>query len=333
MKESSADWIHFLDDDVTPDDDLLVRTVEVIREHPNAPGFIGTTRFPIADSVFATAVHLADVTYLWDIARKRPEDRDLPWGVTANLIARRNADGIDFNLGFPKTGGGEDIDFCRRKRDWLVTKNGTGSGGFHAARDVVVTHPWWDGGRLSPWRFFSWGRGDGALVKLYPQFRYCDFAPSSGETLLLCLLATFLGFLTPATFTHREKCVSFSLHGAVAVILANVSHSIHKAVFPDHDHWEFQQCSIAGSKYAVAVIVSAFVRISSELGRVIGMLERGEIRYLGRRFDWFAGGGRESIVNERRNSLQRFALFIAFTAFLQVLQLSVGQVFFSTPDS
>jgi glycosyltransferase involved in cell wall biosynthesis len=208
MKESTADWMHFLDDDVTPDDDLLARAVEVIRKHPDVAGFIGTSKFPIADSILTTAIHLADVTYFWDIARKRPQDRDLPWGVTANLIARRNADGIDFGLIFPKAGGGEDIDFCRRKRDWVVDKNGEGSGGFHAAQDVVVTHPWWNGGRPSLWRFYGWGRGDGALVKLYPRFRYCDFAPSSGETLILCLLVFFLGLLAPATFTNRVECVS-----------------------------------------------------------------------------------------------------------------------------
>lgn len=319
MKESAADWIHFLDDDVTPDDDLLIRTAEIIREHPSVAGFIGTSKFPIADNVFTTAIHLADVTYFWDIARKRPEDRDLPWGVTANLIAKRSADEIDFDLIFPKTGGGEDIDFCRKKRDWVVAKNGGGSGGFCAAPAVVVTHPWWNGGNPSLRRFYGWGKGDGALVKLYPQFRYYDFAPSSGETLLLCFLTSFIGLLTPTSFDHREECISLSLYGPVAVILGNVSHSIYKVAFPDYDRWEFQQCSVAGPKYVIAVVVSALIRVASELGRAVGMLERGEILYFGRRFDWFTGGGRDPISNERKCSLQRLALFIAFTLFLRAL--------------
>ena len=328
MKESAADWIHFLDDDVTPDDDLLVRAAEVIREHPNVAGFIGTSKFPIADGIFTTAILLADVTYFWDIARKRPEDINLPWGVTANLITRRNADGINFDLIFPKTGGGEDIDFCQRKGDWVVAKNGGGSGGFRAAQTVVVTHPWWNGGRLSLSRFYGWGKGDGALVKLYPQFRYCDFAPSSGETLLLCLLVSFLD-----PFVHQGECVSLSVCGAAAVILANISHSFYNATFPDYDRWEFQQCSIAGSKYAVAIVVSTMIRIASELGRVVGMLERGEIRYLGRRFDWFTGGDRGSIASERRGSLQRFVLFVTYTVLLRALKGSVGQAFSTFLDS
>ncbi|KAF9652092.1 hypothetical protein BDM02DRAFT_3183821 [Thelephora ganbajun] len=314
MKESAADWIHFLDDDVTPDSDLLVQTAKVIREHPNVVGFVGTSKFPIANNIFTTAIHLADVTYFWDIARKRPEDGDLPWGVTANLIVRRNADGIDFDLIFPKTGGGEDIDFCRRKRDWMVAKHGEGRGGFRAAQAVVVTHPWWNNGQPSFWRFYGWGKGDGALVKLYPQFRYSDFAPSSGETLLLCLLALFSAILIPLDPALKGKCIFLSLCGAIAVVLANMFHSIYGAVFPDYDRWKFQQCTVTGYKYAVAVVVSAAIRMISEIGRTVGILERGEIRYLGRRFEWFAGGGgRDPIVNERRGSLQRFVLFVAFT--------------------
>ena len=327
MKESAADWVHFLDDDVTPEEDLLVQTAKIIREHPNAVGFIGTSKFPTASNAFTTAIHLADVTHFWDIARKKPEDNDLPWGVTANLIARRNADDVDFDLIFPKTGGGEDIDFCRRKRDWMIAKYGQGSGGFHAAPAVVVTHPWWNNGQPALWRFYGWAKGDGALVALYSQFRYRDYAPSSGETLLLCLLTFFLGLLA-----RSWNCVSLSLCGMVAVVMANVSHCAYQAAFPDYDRWEFQQCTVTGPKYVFAVVMSAFIRMISEIGRTVGMLERGEIRCLGGRFDWFTGGGgRDPIANERRCSLQRFALFVAFTVLLRVL--TAGLTFPPSLDS
>ena len=319
MKESAADWIHFLDDDIIPNDDLLIQVTKVIREHPNVTGFTGTSKFPIADNISTTAVHLADFTYFWDLARKRPEDRDLHWGVTASLIVRRRADGIDFNLVFPKSGGGEDIDFCLRKRDWAIAENGGGSGGFCAAPAVVVTHPWWDGGHPSIWRFYRWGKGDGALVKLYPQFCYRDFAPCSGESLLLCLLSSFLGLLASTTLSRQGEWISLSLCGAVAVVLANVFHSIYQATFPDYNRWEFHQCSIVGTEYAVAAMVSALIRIASELGRTVGKLERGEIWCLGRRFDLFTGTRKDLVFNERKGSLQRFALSIALTISLRAL--------------
>ncbi|KAL4242718.1 hypothetical protein ABKN59_011737 [Abortiporus biennis] len=143
MDESSADWIHFLDDDIVPSSNLLIEAEKVIRKHPDAAGFVGNATFPLADSVFTTAVHLAGVTYFWDIAAKHQDDTDVPWGVIANLLARRNVnDGVKYDLAYPKTGGGEDIDFCRRKRDFSIARNGEG---FVAAPEVKVEHPWWNG--------------------------------------------------------------------------------------------------------------------------------------------------------------------------------------------
>lgn len=137
MKESAA---LFLDDDVTPqDDDILIEAEKAIRSNPQAAGFVANTYFPIASTIFTNAVHLAGVTYFWDIAAKMPQNEsDMPWGVTANLIARRVQDGVEFDSQFPKTGGGEDIDFCRKKRNFSIAHGGEG---FHPAPRVVATHP------------------------------------------------------------------------------------------------------------------------------------------------------------------------------------------------
>ena len=117
------------------------------------------------------------------------------------------------------------------------------------------------------------------------------------------------------------------------MVLANVTYSSYKATFLDHDRWKFQQCTITGSKYAVAVAVGAITRVIIEVGRTVGTLERGGIRYLGRRFDLFTGrSGRDPIVNERRGSLQRLVLFAAFTMGLRTLQLAAGLTF-SPSDS
>ncbi|KAG6374427.1 glycosyltransferase family 2 protein [Boletus reticuloceps] len=190
MMESAAEWIIFLDDDIAPQPDLLIKAEKVIRANPGAVGFIGNAQFPPANSIFTTAVHLAGVTYFWDIATKMPNETDMPWGVTANLIVRRNDDKVEFDLQFPKSGGGEDIDFCRRKRDlWFP---GTQLG-FHPAPDVVVTHPWWNEGKRSYHRFYMWSKGDGGLVRLYPDLTYIDHAPNSGELLLISCVLECIG--------------------------------------------------------------------------------------------------------------------------------------------
>ncbi|CAE6419708.1 unnamed protein product [Rhizoctonia solani] len=125
LTESSAEWVAFLDDDVDPSPDYLVAAEKYIRGRPDAAGFIGNAFFPVAHNIFTAAVHLAGVTYFWDIANKISED--VPWGVTANLIVRRNIrDDVTFDLIFPKTGGGEDIDYCRKKRGASLAGPGFG---------------------------------------------------------------------------------------------------------------------------------------------------------------------------------------------------------------
>jgi nucleoside-diphosphate-sugar epimerase len=69
MQESAAEWVHFLDDDITPRSDIFVEAEKIIRAHSKAAGFVGAALFPPAESIFTTAVHLAGVTYFWDIAR------------------------------------------------------------------------------------------------------------------------------------------------------------------------------------------------------------------------------------------------------------------------
>lgn len=93
LSESAAEWVLFLDDDVEPEEDLLVEMEDAIRASPQAAGFVGNAYFPIAKTVFTSALHLAGVLYFWNIADKI--SRDVPWGVTAVLAARRNVnDGV-----------------------------------------------------------------------------------------------------------------------------------------------------------------------------------------------------------------------------------------------
>ncbi|KAJ4472010.1 nucleotide-diphospho-sugar transferase [Lentinula aciculospora] len=88
MEESAADWVYFLDDDIIPSPDLLLQAERIIRSNLNAVGFVGNTFFPPANTIFTAALHLSGVIFFWNIASKIPTD--IHWGVTANIIARRN---------------------------------------------------------------------------------------------------------------------------------------------------------------------------------------------------------------------------------------------------
>ncbi|KAI0722039.1 NAD-dependent epimerase/dehydratase [Cerioporus squamosus] len=293
LQESAAEWVHFLDDDVAPQPNLLVQAEKAIRARPDAAGFVGNAYFPSADTVFTAAVHLAGVTFFWDIAEKISED--VPWGVTANLIARRNVlDGVVFNLQFPKTGGGEDIDYCRRKRDFSVAK---GRKPFYGAPNVKVTHPWWNGGRRSYWRFYLWSKGDGGLIKLYPVHSYRDITPNTAESLLMCCLIFVTG------------CV---------LRFSNILHDILRHLVLQPDRVQYMQTTVRGVRWFFAIVEGAVIRIFSEWGRVVGLLERGEFTLLLKRFDWFCGvwgdgPRREEMMNNQVKMALALVLFALFT--------------------
>lgn len=301
LQESAAEWVHFLDDDVTPDEDLLIEAEKAIRKYPQAAGFVGNVHFPSADSVFTAAVHLAGVTYFWDIAEKIPVD--VPWGVTANLIARRNVlDGVTYNLQFPKTGGGEDIDYCRRKRDFSVAH---GREAFYGAPEAKVTHPWWNGGRRSYWRFYMWSKGDGGLIKLYPEHSYRDASPNSAECLLASCMVVVVGLLTASfDIALAFRIIRLGWLGAMAVIITSIAYDLwrHLVLHPERN--KDMKTTVKRMKWVCAMVEGALIRMFSEWGRVVGILERGEYAYLLMRFDWFCGvwgdgPRREEMANNR----------------------------------
>ena len=318
MKESAAEWIIFLDDDVLPDEHLLQEAENAIREHPKAAGFIGNVHFPPADTIFKTAVHLAGVTYFWNIAEKLAGDAkaDMPWGVTANLIARRIEDGVEYGLQFPKTGGGEDIDFVYRKRKHFMNRGGEG---FHAAPGVLATHPWWNGGKRSYWRFYMWSKGDGHLIKMYPELTYSDDAPNSAELLLISAIITAVGLLT-YVFTGVTLPLVSGIQLAAMTLAGNVAHDMFRHLYRDKRCTTEIGSTLTGSKWIIAVIESAVIRVASEVGRLIGQLERQEFSSLGKRFEWFTyRAGKGPMNEERMNSRQRF--FMVITMFVVSLAI------------
>ncbi|KAJ6559165.1 NAD-dependent epimerase/dehydratase [Mycena vulgaris] len=275
LAEATAKWVLFLDDDVVVDPDLLLEAEKAIRAHPQAAGFV----------VFTAAVHLNKIS-----------GEDLPWGVTANLIARRDLkDGVEFDLSFPKTGGGEDIDFCRKKRDASIA---AGNQGFFPAAKVRVTHPWWSGGKRSYWRFYMWGYGDGGLIKMYPKMTYRDF-PNSAELLLACISLSAIEITTGIT---RSSGLSFrGLKYGCAVILANIIHDMYRHLWRDPERTLAFRTEIAGPRWLAAIAESALLRMASEGGRAVGVLKKRQIGALAKRFDWFAGTLPDAVKEERLN--------------------------------
>ncbi|KAF9020736.1 glycosyltransferase family 2 protein [Hymenopellis radicata] len=307
LQESAAEWVLFLDDDIQPEPDLLLKAEKYVRAHPEAAGFVGNVFFPKADTIYTSAIHLSGVTYFWNIAEKIHSD--LPWGVTANLMVRRNKDGVLFDLRFPKTGGGEDIDFCvRKRRDGFV---------FFAAPELRVVHPWWRNGRRDYARFYGWGFGDSNLLKKWPEFTYRDYTPNSAEFLFISVIIATAGIIT-----RRLDLIVFAVELALSTVIVNVIHDMYRLLYTTTS-FDFDKIPgrpderqlVEGPSRVLAVVESTVIRMFSEAGKTVGIVTKGEWRLLGRRFDWFIGRWHDLPKrNERWNGVERTSLIILLLA-------------------
>lgn len=306
MDESAAEWIHFLDDDIIPREDLLLNVEPHIRRHPSAAGFVGVTELPLADTISKAALHISGAVYYYDVAKKL--DSDIPWGCTANLVARRNVkDGVRFKTIYPKTGGGEDVDYCLSKR---VTSKACGGEGFIPALDVRVVHPWWPEGRRAYWRFYLWLHADEHLCRQLPQYTYLDFVPNSAESLILCL---FCGAI--ATVTAQWRIATIALKAALCVFFSNTLYDCLRHLFLHPDRLHNLHTSVRGIRWFMAIVESSFIRFFCDIAWFHGVIEHGGNFFL--RFDLNGGRlGTTVIKEERKFRLQKIVLSVLCTIIL-----------------
>ena len=169
-----------------------------------------------------------------------------------------------------------------------------------------------------------WSKGDGALIRLYPHLVYMDYAPNSAELLLLAMMSTLILAAFPSGVGAFPNITSIS-HGLrclVSIVLANVIHDAYRHLFRHPERTQSVNTTISGMSWCLAVFESTLIRISSEAGRLIGMLERHEYSFLMHRFDWFAGHpayGKGPKREERRNSVERIGLCMAIAIFVSYI--------------
>lgn len=90
LEAGSGTYVLFLDDDIEPSSRLLEAYKEAIATHPDSVGFVGVASFPQPINSFTRGVVASDILTFWDIARTH---ESLAWGVTANLMVKREAVG------------------------------------------------------------------------------------------------------------------------------------------------------------------------------------------------------------------------------------------------
>lgn len=296
VKESNADWILFIDDDVIPPKDLLIHYLDSIDEHgKERDGFAGPTILPLNNKIFSNAVRLSGVNFFWIAPSKMKE---IPWGITANLVIRNYHPKLLFDPKFIKTGGGEDIDYCLRipKSKWPLK----------CVPKAVVDHPWWDNGDRCYRHFFNWALGDSYLINKYPNFTYLSF-PNVVE---FSIGISFLYYIPSFIILNQSYSIMMIRWFSIITLIwfFDILCDFIEISFYDQDKKEILSRISGNFSKIMMVVESNLIKNFSELGHFLGPLSRGEIRIC-KRFDWFCGQLAPFQGKEVVKAFWRFFLF------------------------
>mmetsp|Transcript_2598 Transcript_2598/g.5938 ORF Transcript_2598/g.5938 Transcript_2598/m.5938 type:complete len:1000 (-) Transcript_2598:117-3116(-) len=179
MAQSFGDWAVLLDDDVIVSENLLDAYYGAIIRNPGAKILVGHTRIPSPETLLQKGLVASEMTFFYNIARRM---RHPSWGVTANICVRtRTQNKVWFSEHYPKTGGGEDVDYClniKKKESWSDRKSV-----IIAVPRAVVTHPFWT--NITK-QVVGWAMGDVRLLVFFPENTFFAL-PNWAEWILLLL--------------------------------------------------------------------------------------------------------------------------------------------------
>ena len=319
IAESSADWILYLDNDVKVPRDILHHYAYAIEKDGGLySGFVMPTKMPRIETVWSGGVAIMHLLYFW--SEHIHSHRYVRWGVTAQICLLRGKE--RFNLAFPKTGGGEDIDLCLE-----VQRN---NGGKPIGTILLSTpeqnistemketaeykhwvehsfgryceHPWWNGGYVRSSRFYGWAYGDSLLMELHPEHTYMSF-PNVVECTLFITIQAALRF--PYQNSILESIIVLETLWSTQ-ILFDVASAITSDAAP----------SVKGiARVAAAVVGSVYYKnLGTELGHLVGPVCRGHFLIL-HRFDWFCGQSPSKMTEARIKEGIPFAAFLFMTMF------------------
>jgi hypothetical protein len=295
---STADWCLFLDDDVIPDSNLLDAYIGAIHRYPDSKVFVGQTDLPKAMNRWTRMLRTCNIMFFYGIAKDNVHP---PWGVTANLLVRgsRHNPTIQFKLSYPKSGGGEDMDFVFQFKEWYRSagQNKTVVG----VPGAKAQHPWWNRGGTCYRQINGWAWGDSLCLTLWPDKTY--FACPNWIEFI------FLGILPVAFLTRQMEL------GCLATLLVTIiEHCLLCLVYLP------QACQIAGQEGLIRSLWIAFgagtIMSSQEATRFWAAVRRMSPLNVCRRFDWNDGQQPKMILDAQLRGFLRFVLNFAIVLLL-----------------
>jgi glycosyltransferase involved in cell wall biosynthesis len=290
---TTADWVLFLDDDVIPDENILDAYIGAIKRYPYAKVFVGMTELPESCNLWTEMLCTCNIGYFYAIAKRMVHPS---WGVTANLMVRgsRHNSTIQFKDIYPKTGGGEDIDFVYQFKDWYRTIGRRVTVGIPEAK---VQHPWWNSNKTCYKQITGWAWGDSLCITEWRNKTFMAF-PNWIEHV------TFVVF---PLMMYTGKICSGMMAGAAVSAVEHIWKGMR--YFP-----EAREVTKGGMlRSALVALGAGSVLSSQEVTRVAALVRRGSIYSLCRRVDWFDGEEPRVKLDIQIGSIFRFSLNAAIT--------------------
>mmetsp|Transcript_7212 Transcript_7212/g.10150 ORF Transcript_7212/g.10150 Transcript_7212/m.10150 type:complete len:1017 (-) Transcript_7212:189-3239(-) len=168
LSQSFGDYAILLDDDVIPEISLLDAYLGAIIRNPKAKILVGHTKLPSPQTLLQKGFIASEMSFFYDVCMRMPNPS---WGVTANICVKsRTQNKVWFSACFPKTGGGEDVDFClrlKRKEAWHERNSC-----IIAVPGAKVLHLFWN--NITK-QVSGWASGDTLLLEVHPELAFFAF--------------------------------------------------------------------------------------------------------------------------------------------------------------
>lgn len=305
LGHSKADYCVLIDDDCIPSGQLLDAYVGAILRNPKASVFVGLTHFPAPHNLLTHAIVASDIPGAYSIAERT---REPPWGVTANLCVKARQSRIRFDLSFPRTGGGEDLDYCARARH---------HGSIMSVPGAVAHHPWWSNGEFKAvWHIFAWAEGEVQCVgKKHMRDHIFWTFPNGVETLVVGMLTTLM-LRYEFGGTVQVLSVKFALW-FITVCLCEIAWQASRI----GSHRLRDPVKESVMKGVLVRCFAALLIMSQDFFRLLQALDHSPF-WLFWRVDWHFGQMPHLISARKRNNAFRFGFYLSLLLFLNFSNLN-----------
>lgn len=292
IASSCGDYVVLLDDDVVPDPTLLDAYVGAIQRHPSAKILVGLSKLPPPVTFAQKMIIASQMSFFYDVAHRMAHP---PWGVTANLCVqgRTHPRLVWFSDTYPRTGGGEDVDYCFRVKDLVPQPDRTEA--IVSVPEARVVHPFWTS-ILS--QVVGWALGDVLCLSALPN-RTFFAGPNWIE--FLFFLFVYLRLFSPTLWliSYGYVCVAVVVLDAVMTACANYPKTPQK-----DPPWLRTLIALASSLPIMA----------QDVARLYSKLLRLKLTQLCMQMDWMDGRGHVEAV--RFSLLVKNVVFLAMAAAL-----------------